>query len=481
MKDDLIAEIGNQRGQAIRFTDIDGIGPATADKITSVRGVNAPRDVEDMSADELADKAGISYSRAEKAIRSAGGNPNVSKREQTGTVSAAGIRHRQGDFWVEFTDLDKARARNDARSRSETAVRVDEQRRAPINTDYDEWKENPGRWDYPGVDTPSQDPRVREKDYKAGGEFETAEFDERGRAEYDEPDDTGPQKRDAASGKKNFILQTADDRIPASEITDQISSEREFMTMAEARDVSLAPEEAFRGVGLGTPSAPGGQAYNAIEGRPMEIDRPEQEQEPPTAALRKQRRQAGKGLRSGESGGDQIAFVYESEPTVNRELSLRQFKRRVRRKKREMGGMADDFAAASLVAEEMRGDGGNGDNGGRESTDTGPNRRAYNLPAWTQSRLQTELNRQVYQEGNNEFEDLRERVKEAGSPKDDTPVMLSSTEHARVTQLLKDRKERTEDLAERKEANIFGDTEEQAEIDRKAFRGLMKAGYGEEQ
>jgi hypothetical protein len=131
-------ETAAEGGQAFRSEDIDGVGPATANKIKSVRGVQAPTDIQEMSADELADKARISRSRAEKAIRGAGGNPNVSKRSNTGSVSAAGIKNRTGDFWVDFADQDKARARNDPRSRSEEAVRQDERKRAPVTTDLEQ-------------------------------------------------------------------------------------------------------------------------------------------------------------------------------------------------------------------------------------------------------------------------------------------------------------------------------------------------------
>lgn len=268
-------ETAAQGGQAFRFEDIDGIGPATSKKIQSVRGVNAPTDVKDMSADELADKAGITRNRASKAIQGAGGNPSVSKTSSnTGSVSAAGIRTRQGDFWVEFSEMDRARARNDARSRSPEAVKADENQRAPITTNLETWQENPGRWDYPGVDTPTQDPGVRPKDYKAGGEFETSEFDEKGRAEYDdEQQETFPRKKDAASGKSNFILETGEDRIPASDVVDRQDFDP-FGLEAEARDISISPDEAIRGVAAVSPNALGGNFMTEGERAPSNLDDP---------------------------------------------------------------------------------------------------------------------------------------------------------------------------------------------------------------
>jgi len=79
-------------GAKIRFTDIDGIGPKTARKLEQVIGVNAPKDVADYSAEELAEEAGISKSRAEKAIRGGGGNPSFDERNtSTGSVAAGNL------------------------------------------------------------------------------------------------------------------------------------------------------------------------------------------------------------------------------------------------------------------------------------------------------------------------------------------------------------------------------------------------------
>jgi hypothetical protein len=344
---------GEQIGSAIKFTDIDGIGPATAQKIKNADyNIQAPKDIQDMSADELADKAGISRSRARKAIEGAGGNPNVSNRNTTGSVSAAGARTRQGDFWVEFSEMDKARARNDARSRSEQAVQVDERRRAPVTTDYDKWKDNPGRWDFPGVDTPTQDPNLRPKDLRAGNP-DTAEFDEKGRAEYDDDADPSyPQKRDAASGKENFILQTEGSRIPASEFTDgpegeQIRDRRQAQQYIAAADVSASSEEIFKGTMVGSVSEfPGGPTWSSEGVR--ETDRVDKEHKPPENALRRQQRKEGKGIKSGDTKGSEIAFIYENTDV---DMPLSKFGRRVRREMRHMG-LQDPFGVAQMVAHE---------------------------------------------------------------------------------------------------------------------------------
>jgi hypothetical protein len=345
-------ETSAQGGKTYRFKDIDGIGPATAKKIKNVRrkrgNVQNPDDVADMSADELSDKAGISRDRAAKAIKGGGGNPNVSKQSNAGSVSAAGIQQAQGDFMVGFSELDKARARNDVQSRSEEAVRQDDQKRAPVTTNYDKWKQSPGQWDFPGVDTPTQEPNLLPKDLKAGNP-DTTDFDARDEREQERKQQSFPQKKNAASGKSNFILQTEDERIPASDETAEARGIDEFGVFAEARDVSLSPDEAFQGVGLGSPSAPGGQAYNAILGRPVETDRIDQEQEPSDSALRRQQRTQDEGIAGADTRGADIAFVYQNEGQ-DTDLSLSEFRDRTKRVGRKLGLEGDAFGNAQMVA-----------------------------------------------------------------------------------------------------------------------------------
>jgi len=218
-------QIKQQTGSYARFTDIDGIGPATAEKIKNADyNIQAPKDVADMSADELADKAGISRSRAKNAIKGGGGNPAVSKREQTGSVSAAGIPLRQGDFMVSAGDIDKARARNDAMSRSEQAVREDDRQRAPVTTDYDRWKANMSGLDFPGVDTPTQDPYLQEKDVtqKPGNRPDTADFETRDQQDAEYRRESYPRKTSDALGNENAILETGEERLVAGQVAADI-------------------------------------------------------------------------------------------------------------------------------------------------------------------------------------------------------------------------------------------------------------------
>jgi len=49
-------------------------------------------------------------------------------------------------------------------ARSQEAVASDKGKRAPITTDLDRWMSNKDDLDFPGVDTPTKDPKVLEKD-----------------------------------------------------------------------------------------------------------------------------------------------------------------------------------------------------------------------------------------------------------------------------------------------------------------------------
>jgi len=342
---------GEAQGAAIKFTDIDGIGPATAKKIKNAEyDIQAPRDVADMSADELADKAGISRSRAEKAISGGGGNPSVSKRNNSGSTSAAGIRTAVGDFMVGFSDQDKARARNDAQTRSEEAVRQDERRRAPITTDLERWKNNKSGLDFPGVDTPTQQPDLLPKDLKQKQQPETTDFEARDEREREQQKQSYPRKTDAASGKPNFILETGDDRIPASERTSDAKGVNEFGMFAEARDVSLSPDEAFRGVGSSGIAEVGNNPNIPVEDRFGRYDADAEAEQEELDEIAAQQTNQPQSLAADDSDGAAIAFVYRNEGQET-DLSLGEFRRRSKRVGRKLG-LDDAFGNAKMVADE---------------------------------------------------------------------------------------------------------------------------------
>jgi len=338
---------GQKAGAAIKFTDIDGIGPATAKKIKNTRTdggkrVQGPKQVADMSADELSDKAGISRDRAAKAIKGGGGNPNRSKRSSTGSTSTAGMRTAVGDFMVGFADQDKARARNDVRTRSEEAVRQDERRRAPVTTDLERWKNNKSGLDFPGVDTPTQNPNLLPKDLKQKQQPDTTDFEARDERERERQQQSYPRKTDAASGKRNFILETGDERIPASERTSEAMGVDEFGMFTEARDVSLDPDEAFNFTGAVSPWALGGndEVSGGEQAPKRDLEKPSQ------TALRRQQRKQDEGIAGDDSDEAGIAFIFENTET---DLSLPEFRRRTKRVGREIG-LSDGFGNAQMVA-----------------------------------------------------------------------------------------------------------------------------------
>ena len=194
IQDDLRQAVGERQGSAIRFTDIDGIGQKTAQSIKQSGRIRSPSDVSDKTADELAEQAGISESRARKAIKGAGGDPDRTPRSNTGSVSAAGIKMPQGEFVTEVSDQDKAEAKvstslNRGIGRSQEAAAADKGKRAPVTTDYERWKKNKGELDFPGADTPTDDPQVLPKDLRQKQRPATT----------DPPDPPAPRRDDTGS------------------------------------------------------------------------------------------------------------------------------------------------------------------------------------------------------------------------------------------------------------------------------------------
>jgi len=275
-----------QTGSAPTFQSIDGVGPKTAEKVkgTIVEGegrIQAPQDVSDLTDDTLADKAGISKTRARKVIKGAGGNPDREpRRRSTGSVSAAGIKLPQGEFVTEVSDQDKAEAkfstsRNRGIGRSQNAAIADKGKRAPVTTDYERWKSNKGELDFPGVDTPTDSPDVRPKDLRQ---------DQRPNTTDPEADRQAVERASvdmSAPGNGAFLLE---DQSAAG--VDGSDIGEEFVSAAgESRDVSLAPDEAFFGVG-----ATSGRSIGGFSGTYGGEESPVSEPEPPEAAIEEQDR-----------------------------------------------------------------------------------------------------------------------------------------------------------------------------------------------
>ena len=266
-------------GSAPNFRAIDGVGDKTAEKVRGVIGIDAPSDAADKTADELAAEAGISTSRAAKVIRGGGGDPNRSPRSTTGSVSAAGINVPTGDFKTEIGDKDKADARfssslNRGIGRSQEAARADKAKRAPVTTDFDRWKNNKSGLDYPGIDTPSSEPKVLPKDFK----------------QEQRPNTTDPENDLVETPERVSVFGgEPDDQLEAGVDNDQLYRGELFGAQAEQADVSASPGELFDGMYAESQSAfSGGPAYNAKLGRVRETDRVGQEQRPPEQALQNQ-------------------------------------------------------------------------------------------------------------------------------------------------------------------------------------------------
>jgi hypothetical protein len=138
-----------------------------------------------------------------------------------------------GDFTV--SDFALNFARDKQATRSEEARALDEEKRAPVTTDAGEWAQNPSQLDFPGIDTPTENPHLLPKDL-----MDPAKTDVSAKAK-------GKSERgDLPKPERNTDA-------PITE-TARLSSQ----------DISLSPEEAFEGVGATSSNAAGG--FNSTYG-----------------------------------------------------------------------------------------------------------------------------------------------------------------------------------------------------------------------
>lgn len=158
-----------------KLTDIEGIGPKTEQKLRKSIGAKR-RNIENagdeltvreatnfeaiaksnLAADQqvaLSDEA-FSFSPTRRARNAVSRNNNARDREESDTIS-------RGDFRVGKDELKSARERFKELPEDERSE--DKNSRDPVVTDLDVWRNNIGRFDYPGVDTPSNR-RVRTED-----------------------------------------------------------------------------------------------------------------------------------------------------------------------------------------------------------------------------------------------------------------------------------------------------------------------------
>jgi hypothetical protein len=160
----------NELGGVFRIRDIPGVGDTTQRNLRRI-GVRDVGDVADMTASELTRAEGVGMATAER-IKDAVPEDN-SNSSTISNTSAAGLPAFTGEFRPEITDFDKAdatfgtslnRGELSSRHRTQEAAAADKGKRAPITTDLEEWKENKDEFDFAGVDTPTEDPEIMEKD-----------------------------------------------------------------------------------------------------------------------------------------------------------------------------------------------------------------------------------------------------------------------------------------------------------------------------
>lgn len=164
-------------GRLGKLEDMDGVGNATARKLRDA-GIREPSDLYGLSQNQIAAVNGIGPKMAAK-IRS--------------QLEFGGNR----EFGVEFRDDAIDKARDQHAERSEAERRTDESFNAKTSLSYQQWSENPNKYDMPGVDTI---PRSRRLD-RTKRAAETLADD--GLVENVEATPSGPRKagvRGTASG-----------------------------------------------------------------------------------------------------------------------------------------------------------------------------------------------------------------------------------------------------------------------------------------
>jgi len=381
-------------GTALTFQSIDGVGNKTAQKVTNVRGIDAPRDAADYSANRLADEAGISESRARTVIQGAGGRPDVDERRTTGSVSAGGLADAMDD-------------------RTRQAAEVVEQRREVFGDVVEAATGVPDRrsrrrGDFGPLE--DEDPqRVRELG-RAADTFR--------RATDDPIDPTEEPRRFGFNGEeareRAGRLSTA-----ASEFLEQ----EEDLTFDEARSEIRGQQPDLETVE---------QVVGSQRG-PADIFRG------PTTPTDIGRTETGRFDRP------------DTDPAVDPQPIARD-------KSTGRFGLDPFDIGASL-----------GGLGGTDEEFGGgvENRQQFDLPDQTVATARTQLNEEVFGEGRDELDDLRQRMTVG------EPVELDRDEYQTVRRVVSDRRRDAEDRAERMDRNIFGDTSEQADRARRAEQGLI--------
>jgi hypothetical protein len=145
-------------GRATRTDDGDdnatgqGLIAAATSRVTFARSAQLDdfRSELDDATDSIAEK------RASKS-------PGELADDFTGFVEdRLGFEQQFGDFEIDRREYNRAEEFQE--ERSSKARRVDARRRAPVTDEITTWKSDPSHYDYPGIDTPSDEPGRQERD-----------------------------------------------------------------------------------------------------------------------------------------------------------------------------------------------------------------------------------------------------------------------------------------------------------------------------
>lgn len=182
--------------------------------------------------------------------------------EQLGGIGAFDIafNRENGRLMASGTDFDRLEQRHE--NRSERAQTLDEKKTAPITRNPIVWANNPSEYDYPGIDT-VQPNRLHEQRSEQAQETDENELAPPADSkqqwalnpdQYDWPGvDTPPAMGLGPTEDSPEPAESSPTRNPALAVQEGPSTEREkqqsVMAELQALDVSLSPDEAFRGVG----------------------------------------------------------------------------------------------------------------------------------------------------------------------------------------------------------------------------------------
>lgn len=224
--------------------------------------------------------------------------------------------------------------------------------------------------------------------------------------------------KDLKQSKKPDLSARARNERPAS----PVERTTEELEQRDAQRRGVSPDEDRSSM---VADGQGGVRYNAKIGGFRETDRPDEEMRPPGDALERQDEFLSIEEREQQAAD---AGVLDPEPSDPFQIP-------------DSGGALDA---------------------------SGGGRQEFDFPAETISFARTQLNEQVFGEGRDELDDLRTRF---GSG--DETVELDRSEFQTVKNVVFDAADEAKDRAERMDANIFGDTDDQAAFAETARQGII--------